>query len=60
MGLIKELCNPDIAARGHPKGIGKHNQYSLERYVSLLDLAAKRLEVQIRIDRQTRIDRKSA
>jgi serine/threonine protein kinase len=50
--LIEELCNPDISRRGHPKGIGRHDQYSLERYVSLLNLAAKRLELRIRIDRQ--------
>ncbi len=46
--LIQDLCDPDIAYRGHPKGIGKANQYSLERYVSQLDLAAKRLAIRMR------------
>jgi len=53
VSLVEELCNPDIGARGHPKGIGRHDQYSLERYVSLLDLAARRLEVRIRTERRT-------
>jgi serine/threonine protein kinase len=47
--LIKQLCNPDIALRGHPKGIAKSDQYSLERYVTLLDLLTKRLTVDLRI-----------
>jgi serine/threonine protein kinase len=47
--LIQELCNPDLLLRGHPKGIGKFDQYSLERYVTRLDLLAKRLAVNMRV-----------
>jgi eukaryotic-like serine/threonine-protein kinase len=47
--LIERLCDPDLSQRGHPRGIGRGNQYSLERYVSQLDLLAKRLELKIRI-----------
>lgn len=48
MKIISELCNPDLSKRGHPRGIGNFNQYSLERYVSQLDRAAKILELKIR------------
>ena len=43
--LIKQLCDPDLAKRGHPKGLGRLNQYSLERYVSHLDLLSKKLAI---------------
>jgi hypothetical protein len=46
--LLGELCNPDLSRRGHPKGIGRANQYSLERYVSQLDLLCKKLSIQVR------------
>lgn len=46
--LIRELCHPDIAKRGHPKGLGKSNQYSLERYVSRLDILSKRMAMESR------------
>jgi serine/threonine protein kinase len=46
--LIKELCNPDLAKRGHRKGLGSGNQYSLERYKSQTDLMFKRTSVSIR------------
>jgi eukaryotic-like serine/threonine-protein kinase len=49
--FISELCNPDLSRRGHPKGLGKYDQYSLQRYVTNLDLGAKRLEVNLRIKR---------
>jgi eukaryotic-like serine/threonine-protein kinase len=45
---IRELCNPDVSRRGHFRGIGRHNQYSLERYVSELDLLARRVEIAVR------------
>lgn len=51
--LIKELCNPDLALRGHPKGIGRHDQYSLQRYVTRLDLITKRLAVTLRVKRMS-------
>lgn len=45
LGLIGELCAPDLDLRGHPRGIGRSDQYSLERYVSRLDLASKRTDL---------------
>jgi serine/threonine protein kinase len=50
--LVRELCNPDITKRGHRKGIGSLNQYSLERYKSHTDLLLKRTTVSARV-RQT-------
>jgi hypothetical protein len=47
--IIKALCNPDLSKRGHRRGIGRYDQYSLERYVSELDLEKKKLAVKIRI-----------
>ena len=42
---VKQLCNPDPKRRGHSKNIRSNgNQYSLERYVSLFDLLAKKAE----------------
>lgn len=46
--LLNEMCNPDIAVRGHIRGRGRPDQYSLNRYVSQLDLAARRAEIQLR------------
>lgn len=48
LGLIGELCAPDLARRGHPRGVGRHDQYSLERYVSRLDVACRRTEIRAR------------
>ncbi len=43
--LVKQLCNPDLELRGHPKNIKyRGNRYSLERYVSIFDYLAKRAE----------------
>jgi serine/threonine protein kinase len=53
LALIGELCNPDLRRRGHPRGIGRHDQYSLERYVSRLDLVAKFLEIRLRVERRS-------
>lgn len=50
MPLIAQLCDPDLSRRGHPKGIGRQNQYSLERYVSQLDVLSKKLAVKLRIE----------
>jgi eukaryotic-like serine/threonine-protein kinase len=47
MRLVAELCDPDLALRGHPKGVGRPDQYSLERYVSQLDLSARRLAIKL-------------
>jgi serine/threonine protein kinase len=46
--IVRELCNPDLAKRGHRKGIGSANQYSLERYKSYTDLLLKRTTVAAR------------
>lgn len=50
--LVRELCNPDLSRRGDPRGVGGHNQYSLERYVSRLDLMLRRLKVRQNAARQ--------
>lgn len=47
IGLIQQLCEPDLARRGHPRGVGNPGQYSLERYVSQLDLAARKLAIRM-------------
>jgi serine/threonine protein kinase len=47
--LIRDLCNPDLARRGHPRGIGRQDQYSLERYVSDLTLLSQRIAIQQRV-----------
>lgn len=46
--MVYELCNPDLAKRGHRRGIGTFSQYSLERYKSQTDLMLKRTEAAIR------------
>lgn len=43
--LVRQLCNPNLANRGHPRGIGRFDQYSLERYVSFLDIVSKRISL---------------
>lgn len=45
VSLVSELCQPDLGRRGHPRGIGKSNQYSLERYVSSLSNFTRGLEI---------------
>ena len=43
--MIRQLCDPDPDLRGHPRDkIGHQNQYSLIRYISSLDLLAKKAE----------------
>ncbi len=49
--LVRELCNPDLAKRGHRKGIGSASQYSLERYKAYTDLLLKRTAVSVRTRR---------
>jgi eukaryotic-like serine/threonine-protein kinase len=48
VAIIHELCNPEVAKRGHPKGIGRGDQYSLERYKSRFDLILKRASIAAR------------
>ncbi len=46
--IVRELGNPDLAKRGHPRGVGRHDQYSLERYVSRFNLLAQELPYQLK------------
>lgn len=43
--MVRHLCDPDLAKRGHPRGVKTNNQYSLERYVSELSNLARSLEL---------------
>lgn len=52
LALAKELCNPDLSLRGDPRAIGKHDHYSLERYVSRLTHIVKVLEIKVRVARR--------
>jgi hypothetical protein len=52
VGIVQHLCDPDLALRGHPRGVGGYDQYSLERYVSKLDLVSKRLDFDQRMARR--------
>jgi serine/threonine protein kinase len=46
---LRQLCHPDPEQRGHPANRdGAGSRYSLERYVSLFDLLASRMEWQKR------------
>ncbi len=46
VGIVRELCEPEPALRGHPKNrVGHTNRYGLERYVSRLNLLARRYEL---------------
>lgn len=47
--LIRELCEPDLKRRGYPRSIGKYDQYSLERYLSRLDLLRKKIAIETRL-----------
>ncbi len=43
--MLRQLCEPDLAKRGHPRNHSKEgNNFSLERFVSKLDLLAYRAE----------------
>lgn len=46
ISMIRELCDPDPFKRGDPRNrrLGR-NPYSLERYISRLDLAARRAAI---------------
>ncbi len=46
--IVRQLCEPDITLRGHPKNRSKGgNSFSLERYITIFDLLAKRAETGI-------------
>lgn len=49
--LITQLCNPDPKRRGHPRGVGRYDQFSLERYVSELDRFSKEYDLLKRLGR---------
>jgi eukaryotic-like serine/threonine-protein kinase len=49
ISIIRELCNPELAKRGHPRGIGRSDQYSLERYKSRFDLMLKHASIKARV-----------
>ncbi|MFA6309252.1 MAG: protein kinase [Clostridia bacterium] len=43
--LVRQLCNPDPYKRGYPKNLNsKHRQFSLEQYISKLDIMIKKVE----------------
>ena len=41
-GMVRELCDPDPQLRGHPRSRAIGTPFSLERYVSRLDVLAKK------------------
>lgn len=43
--IVSQLCTPDPRLRGHPKN--RHNQHSMERYISKLNLLARKAELGI-------------
>jgi serine/threonine protein kinase len=43
---VRELCNPDTNRRGHPMNQGRR-QHSLERYMSLFDLLARKAKLDL-------------
>jgi serine/threonine protein kinase len=50
VSIVAQLCEPDPKRRGHPKehSILRGNRYSVRRYVTRLDLLARRAEVRLR------------
>jgi serine/threonine protein kinase len=47
--MVREFCEPDPAERGDVKKRAQHvSQYSMERYISFLNVLAKRVEVGLR------------
>ena len=46
--IVRQLCEPEISLRGHPKERSNgRNSFSLERYITIFDLLAKRAEAGI-------------
>lgn len=44
--LVRQMCNPDPSKRGHIKNINsKYRQYSLEQFISKLDIMVKKVEL---------------
>jgi eukaryotic-like serine/threonine-protein kinase len=47
--VVGFLCEPDLALRGHPQNrMGHTARFSLERFLSKLDLLARRAEISLR------------
>jgi hypothetical protein len=44
--VVAELCNPDLARRGHPSNKGVA-QFRLERYISLFDKLADHVQLEL-------------
>ena len=43
---VRQLCEPDVTLRGHPlTRVARGNPYSLERYISLFNMLARRAEL---------------
>ena len=51
VAFVECLCEPDLSRRGHPRGVGHQTQYSLQRYVSHLDLVATRVTRRLNTNR---------
>jgi eukaryotic-like serine/threonine-protein kinase len=51
--IIAELCHPDPKRRGNSKRLGRQDQYSLERYISRLDVLHKQARFRARTPRKT-------
>ncbi|TIO06900.1 MAG: hypothetical protein E5X88_21025 [Mesorhizobium sp.] len=49
MSFVKQLCNPELPRRGHPKSVGRADQYSLERYIAELTHTVDILEIKARV-----------
>lgn len=46
--ILKELCEPDVNYRGHPKDRASHgNSFSLRRYTSIFERLAKKQELSL-------------
>ncbi len=51
--IVQQLCEPDPTKRGHPQNrISRGNPYSLERYISRLDVVARRAELGLRAQKK--------
>jgi serine/threonine protein kinase len=48
MSTLAELCEPDPANRGDAKNRSSRDRYSLHRYVTRFDLAARRAEIRVK------------
>lgn len=49
--LVSQLCNPNPKKRGHPKNSysNSHNKYSLERFISTLNMLKYRLQINLKV-----------